>query len=258
MRRLRDRNPSRPRVPSSAHWMSSMMRTTGPLRACRSMMERTASNSLVWPARSNSSRIGAASVRVPTSGSSRATSLRAEPRSAASRAGSTERVKPRSASTNGAYGMAPLPAGRHAPPRTVAPRSLAVSATSPTSRLLPIPASPPTMTVDAATGLGRVEGGDKARLFRATPDECCPLETIDHCAPIIATAVPRPVALPVPRWSVAASPPSPPPPLAVRRASRSRAGSPASERGPWPRARQSRVRVARSVRPIERAISAPR
>ena len=161
-------------MPESAHCRSSTITTLGAPRDRAWMNARIASNSLDWPCTSGSTS-GAASAEpggpASSSGSRRPSSRLPGPSSAGSRPGSTARMHPRSASTNGAYGVARPPVGRHEPLSRVPSRAATRDANSSTRRVLPMPASPPMTTVAALPGDDLLERRFEARQLAAPSDE---------------------------------------------------------------------------------------
>ena len=136
----RTRKASSSRVDWSAQCRSSRMSRTGCTAPSRLIRPSTSSSSCAgwtpseaWPAAASGS----------SSGSSLARLRRAGPSSPASSAGGVLRASARRASTSGASGSPSAPSSMQWPMSTVNPASAACAASSPTSRVLPTPASPP-------------------------------------------------------------------------------------------------------------------
>ena len=162
LRALRARNIRTSRVESSAQCRSSTTSRTG----MRSPSDRSSASSpskmRAWthPGRSNTP--GSAVVDGPSSGRSRPRSLVSVERQlvdVADRAGPPASMidgSRRSASTIGANGSpSPLPSETQPPSSTNVPAARALSATSSTRRVLPMPASPPTRTTVASPAVPR-------------------------------------------------------------------------------------------------------
>jgi hypothetical protein len=213
-------------VSSSAHCRSSMTRATGDDRPRRSMTPRIVSNRRAWACRSNSGPSAISIGRSTSSGSRRASPRRPGPSRAGTRAGSTDLARVRKASTNGTNGTPRPPNSRHAPTSTRAPRSTACSAKRSSSRVLPTPASPPTTTVPPLPSAARPTAASRRASSTALPMNRFASAACSTAAGSYAVGHAAPAWIMRPRSLVLA--------------------------------RHNRVRVAPSVRPIDRAISGPR
>ncbi len=145
-RAARTRKARKSRVERSAQWRSSSTKTTGRSSVSRSSSASSSAKRRPWPA----PWVGVAppsplpSWPLSSSGHSGASSRRSLTLSASSAAPS--RSAGRSAVTIAAYGSSPSASSTHSPISTCLPAAAARRSSSPTSRLLPTPASPTTST----------------------------------------------------------------------------------------------------------------
>ena len=139
VRRDRTRNPRVSRVAGSAQWTSSTMTSTGADSDRRRSRPASASSRRAWR---NSRWTWAADDDGSSAGTRRARSGPDVPTRARSSSGSMPRAISARISTMGPYGSPWSPTLAHEPRRTRTPRAVAAIASSPTSRVLPTPASP--------------------------------------------------------------------------------------------------------------------
>ena len=154
----------------SAEWMSSSSRMTGVVVVARCSTSTRRSKSRVWTNVASVEKAGLLPGGSPSSGSTRARTVRSGPTSASSWLASRPWTKARKASTTATYAGPASPRSRHDPAATRAPRATARSFHAWRRRVLPTPASPPIRIVRVPL-LGVVEGLIEECKLRETPDE---------------------------------------------------------------------------------------
>jgi hypothetical protein len=144
------RNVSRSLVDRSAQCMSSRISSTGAVSASSASIPSTAPKSCCWAMPGTSPPVISA---VSRSGRSRPRTGRAAIAST-SAGGACPKAALRSASARGRYGTL-SPSSAHLPDRTMKPCLVAAAATSATSRVLPMPASPLTRATTGSPAAAR-------------------------------------------------------------------------------------------------------
>ena len=151
-RRLRIRYASRSRVERSAQCRSSIAITAGASSPRRPSIASTSS-----------------SRRAGVSGAAGSRTARAGPSTASSASGSSSRSSWRRIAASGACGSSPSPSSMQLPISTRVPPALARAANSASRRVLPMPASPLTRTVDAAPPRAAASAASSASSCSARP-----------------------------------------------------------------------------------------